>query len=197
MNDDDRDGERVVRCPVEGCDAEKLARGIHLHILRSSDAAHGDQGEYPDGVTLDNLEEVGRESVDVDYPESRASESVSRRCPYCRQHFSGKNGVLIHLGQLAGRKNHPEGASELHEPEDFAVIRLDEDENVISVVKNAPVVYSGDPDEMNESDGKEAFATFSREQMDHLYRVISDAGVEDERVKTMLQRPYIDHRNRE
>jgi len=27
--------ERTVICPVEGCDAEKLARGMHLHVLHS------------------------------------------------------------------------------------------------------------------------------------------------------------------
>lgn len=134
MSDDDSDGERVVRCPVEGCNAEKLARGIHLHILRSVGDGHGDQGEYPEGVTLDDLEEVGREEVDVDYPDERASESVARICPYCQTPFKGKNGVLIHLGQMAGRKNHPENASEVHESTDFPVVELDADENIVSVV---------------------------------------------------------------
>jgi len=38
MSEDDRDGERgerVVRCPVEGCDAEHPSRGLHLHLMRS------------------------------------------------------------------------------------------------------------------------------------------------------------------
>ena len=195
MTDDDRDGERVVRCPVEGCDAEKLARGMHLHILRSSDAAHGDQGEYPGGVDLDNLEEVGRESVDVDYPESRASESVSRRCPYCRQHFSGKNGVLIHLGQMSGRGNHPEGASELHEPEDFAVIQLDED--VVGVVE--PV--SDDHDKESREDGQDSevppSASFTKEEIAYIYEVMSEADIDDEDLRMLLQQKFLQTLDRE
>lgn len=193
MSDDDRDGERVVRCPVEGCEAEKLARGMHLHILRSSDAAHGDQGGYPEGVDLDNLEEVGRESVDVDYPESRASESVSRSCPYCRQHFSGKNGVLIHLGQMSGRKEHPEGASELHEPEDFAVVRLDEDENVVGVVEP---VSDGHREDGRHSEVPPS-ASFTKEEIAYVYKVMSEADVDDEDLRMLLQRKFLQSLNRE
>lgn len=196
MSGDNRDGERVVRCPVEGCTAEKLARGMHLHIMRSSDSAHGEQGEYPDGVTLENLEEVGRQSVAIDYPDERESESVVRLCPYCRQYFSGKNGVLIHLGQVAGRKNHPVGASALHEPADFPMVELDENENITSIVKN-PTEGKETGNCGDGGDSEEAFATFSRDEMDYLYQTLSAAGVTDERVKMMLQRPYIDPLNTE
>jgi len=197
MTEDNREkhGERVVACPVEGCDATPLARGINLHILRSSGSDHGEQGEFPDGVDLEDLREVGREEVAVDYPEERESESVARLCPYCRQHFSGKNGVLIHLGQMSGRKNHPPEASALHEPEDFPVVELDEDENITSVVSNPRNV---DRENIGDEEaGEEAFATFSRAQMDYIYQAISEAGVKDERVKMILQRPYIDHLDRE
>jgi len=43
--------------------------------------------------------------------------------------------VLIHLGQVEGRKNHPANASEVHEPGDFPVVELDEAENVVAVVE--------------------------------------------------------------
>jgi hypothetical protein len=195
MTEDNREerGERVVACPVEGCDATPLARGVNLHILRSSGGGHGEQGDFPDDVSLDDLEEIGRKEVSVNYPDDRESESRARLCPYCRQHFSGKSGVQIHLGQMSGRKNHPPEASALHDPEDFPVVELDEDENITSVVSNPRDVdreNTGD-----EADGEEAFTTFSRTQMDYLYQTLSAAGVKDERVKMMLQRPYIDPLN--
>jgi hypothetical protein len=191
-------GEKVVRCPVDGCDAEHPTRGLHLHLMRSVGEGHGPQGEYPD-IDVEDLEEVGRKTVDVDYPDERDSESVARLCPYCEKPFKGKNGVLIHLGLVEGRKNHPKGASAVHEPTDFPVVELDDDENIISVVSNP---RAGEEAEYRENAGDggddgEAFATFSRAQMDYLYQAISEAGVEDEQVKMMLQRPYIEHTSHE
>jgi peptide subunit release factor 1 (eRF1) len=112
-----------------------LTRGLHLHVLRKNDETHGPQGEAPPGLHVDNAETVGSRPVEVDYPEERASEDVARLCPYCQTPFKGKNGVLIHLGQVAGRKNHPGNASVVHEPSDFPVVELDEDENVVAVVE--------------------------------------------------------------
>ena len=143
-----RNDERVVRCPVDGCDAEVLARGINLHILRSRGNGHGPQGEVPDCISLDHLETVGAREVELNYPEERRVESVARLCPYCGKPFKGKHGVLIHLGQIKGRKNHPHNASEIHQPEDFPVVELDENNNVIAVVEGESPSSSGiDPHE--------------------------------------------------
>jgi uncharacterized C2H2 Zn-finger protein len=197
MTDDDRDGERVVRCPVEGCHAEKLARGMHLHILRSSDAAHGEQGEIPAGVTLDNLEEVGRESVDIDYPESRASESVARMCPYCSSPFKGKGGVMRHLGLVEGRKDHPPNANALHEPEDFVKVRLDKDDNVVGVVESV----SDDHDEVNREDGQDGevppSVSFTKEEIAYIYEVMSEADIDDEDLRMLLQQKFLQTLDRE
>ncbi|SFC63269.1 hypothetical protein SAMN05444422_112107 [Halobiforma haloterrestris] len=126
--------ERTVKCPVEGCDEEVLARGIHLHVRQSADDGHGPQGEVPDGVTFDGLETVGSQSVRMKYPTERDSEEVARLCPYCSEVFTGKEGVRIHLGQTAGRKNHPPNANELHEPEDFPQVTVDAHGNVEGVL---------------------------------------------------------------
>ena len=130
-----RNAEKVVKCPVDGCEAEKLSRGMHLHVLRSAGNGHGPQGDVPEHLDCENLEEVGTQEVEVNYPEERKTESVARLCPYCETPFKGKNGVLIHLGQVEGRKNHPTNASEVHEPGDFPVVELDEGENVVAVVE--------------------------------------------------------------
>ncbi|PAU79744.1 hypothetical protein CK500_16035 [Halorubrum salipaludis] len=141
MTDDEghRNDERTVNCPVDGCEDEVLARGINLHVRRSAGNGHGEQGEVPAGISFDDLETVGSEPVEMNYPEERDTERVARLCPYCGTSFVGKQGVLIHLGQVAGRKNHPEGAADYHRPEDFPRVRVDEEENITAVIEQEPV----------------------------------------------------------
>lgn len=129
--------EPTVRCPVEECDAERLSRGIYLHVRQSAGGGHGPQGEVPEHLDLDNLEVVGSKHVEVNYPEERVVEAVARLCPYCQRPYRGKHGVLIHLGQMAGRKDHPKNASEVHKPEDFPVVELDENDNIVAVVEGS------------------------------------------------------------
>jgi hypothetical protein len=131
-----RNDERTVRCPVEGCDATPLARGINLHVRRSSGNGHGSQGEIPEGVDFENLESVGTESVEMDYPEERDSEQTARLCPYCERPFNGRNGVLIHLGQVAGRKDHPENAAAELADTEFPAVLVDEHGNITREERN-------------------------------------------------------------
>lgn len=134
--------ERTVVCPVEGCDETPLARGVHLHVMRSDGNGHGPQGDVPPHITFDNLETAGSRQVSMNYPEHRETEHVARLCPYCERPFRGKHGVMIHLGQTAGRKNHPENPRELHDPDDFAVVHVDDNENVVEVVEDGAVLPS-------------------------------------------------------
>lgn len=127
--------ERTVRCPVEGCDYEGLARSLHLHVRQSSGDGHGPHGDIPDHIDLQSAETVGTQKVDMDYPETREVENVARQCPFCGMVFNGKHGVLIHIGQTEGKKNHPDDAGEQVEIEDLPVVELDEDENIINVVE--------------------------------------------------------------
>jgi hypothetical protein len=78
--------ERTVRCPVDGCDATPLARGINLHINRSSGGGHGPAGEVPSDISLDNLETVGEREVEMDYPEERDNETHARLSPTVVRH---------------------------------------------------------------------------------------------------------------
>jgi len=127
--------ERTVKCPVEGCGAEKLARGIHLHVRQSKGDSHGSQGEIPDDVDFQDLDTVGTRDVSMDYPETRRTEQVGRLCPYCERSFQGKHGVMIHLGRVAGKKNHPENPKEKHDPDDFPIVKVDENGNIVDVVE--------------------------------------------------------------
>lgn len=197
-NDRKEHGERVVRCPIEGCEAEHPSRGIHLHMMRSVGEGHGEQGDYPE-VNTDDLTEVGRETVNVDYPDERESESVARLCPYCRQPFSGKEGVMIHLGLVAGRKGHPENASGVHDSDDFPEAERDADENAIAVLNSgATSTYTGSAEQLDEEvEGEEPYMTLTKSQVNRLYAALSKVEVEDPEVERMLQRAYLDQKNRE
>lgn len=147
-NDSSPNEERVVRCPAEGCDAEVLARGLHLHVMRKDDNAHGPSGDVPDGLDAAHAETVGSRPVDVDYPDDRESEKVMRQCLYCRNVYRGKQGIAIHFGQVVGRKNHPKERDAFVDPEDCAVVTVDENENVLSVIDEEDPAHSdADSDE--------------------------------------------------
>lgn len=133
--------ERTVHCPVEGCDATPLARGAHLHVMRSSGDGHGPQGEIPEGMTFDDLETAGTREVSMDYPEHRETERVSRLCPYCKEPFRGKHGVLIHLGQKKDEQ-HPRPVPDDLDPESFAIARVDKHDNVIDIVEDGELMPS-------------------------------------------------------
>jgi len=121
--------------------------------MRSSGNGHGSQNELPEGIDLDSAETVGSREVEMDYPEERDSEQVARLCPYCERPFRGKHGVMIHLGQVAGRKNHPEDAPKRHEPDDFAIVHVDENENVVEVVEESTSMPSTERRQEAEAEG--------------------------------------------
>lgn len=120
---DQESSETVVKCPVNGCDAEKLSRGIYLHVRQSKGSGHGSQGEIPTGLNLDNLEIAGTQDVTMDYPDTRKTETVGRKCPYCDEIFKGKRGVMVHLGRAAGDNQHPKNPKQHHDGTEFETIR--------------------------------------------------------------------------
>jgi hypothetical protein len=58
---------------------------------------------------------------------------------------------MIHLGQTAGRKNHPEDASEKHDPEDFSIVHVDDNENVVEVVNEGTSMPSTERRQENDT----------------------------------------------
>jgi len=162
-------GEQTVRCPVEGGEAETLARGLHLHVMRSVGDGHGPQNEIPDDINLDAAEAVGTESVEMDYPETHETESVHRLCPYCERPFEGKQGVMIHLGQTAGRKNHPENPKELHDATEFAIVHVDENDNVVELLEEGDQTAMPSTQRRRESSQKDGVEPESiRAHVEHL-----------------------------
>lgn len=134
--------ENVVKCPVEGCSHTGLSRGMHLHVRQSSGNGHGPNGDVPEHLSFDNLEVVGTQEVEMNYPSERDVEDVARLCPFCRRPFSGYQGVMIHLGQMEGKENHPEDSSEQVEKDDCPVAHVDENRNVIEIVEEGSLMPS-------------------------------------------------------
>lgn len=180
--------ERRVNCPVNGCDETPLARGVNLHVLRSAGGGHGPQGEVPAHISFDDLETVGTGRVAMDYPEERNNEQVARLCPYCEQPFRGKHGVMIHLGQVAGRKNHPEDAPKQHEPDDFAIVQLDDQENIVEVVEDAPAMPSTVKRRQSSIGRTPSVHDVDPEQVENLVGYLRDKGLDEEadRAEQML-----------
>lgn len=137
-----RNDETVVKCPVDGCNAEKLSRAIHLHVRQSSGNGHGPHGDVPESLDMENLEKVGTQTVEMDYPEDREVDNVARLCPVCGKAFNGFRGVQIHLGQVQGRGVHSDDAPEKYEKDDFPIAEVDEDMNVINIVEEAQLMPS-------------------------------------------------------
>lgn len=163
---DHKNDERTVRCPVDGCEATPLARGINLHIMRSSGDGHGPQGDVPEHINLDNLESVGEREVEMDYPEERNNEKYARLCPYCSQTFAGVQGLMIHLGQTAGRKNHPANPKDRHEPGDYPRVEVDGQGNVQQIA---------DIGDIGDVDSEKGTVPTAR-----VFRLIADLIVDDE-----------------
>lgn len=140
MGTDQKNSENIVKCPVEDCNYEGLSRGIHLHIRQSSDEKHGPNGEVPDNIDLSNMEVVGKESVDVNYPDKRNVEDVVRLCPFCGRAFNGFHGIKIHLGQKKGQGVHPEDID--IEKNDCPIAHVDQDMNVVEIVEENSLMPS-------------------------------------------------------
>lgn len=135
-----RSSETVVKCPVEGCDEEKLSRGIYLHVRQSKGGGHGSQGEIPTGLNLDNLETAGTQEVSMDYPDTRKTESIRRECPYCKEVFRGKRGAMVHLGRVAGEGEHPEHPKLKHDGSDFDIVRTDNSGSVVNRIESGTML---------------------------------------------------------
>ena len=173
-----QNNESVVKCPVDGCSEEKLARGIHLHVRQSSDAGHGIHGDIPDNLNFDDLTEVGTQSVKMDYPSEQTMDDVVRLCPYCGNAFKGYRGLKIHLGQKQGQGVHPDDATDITK-EDTPVAHVDEDMNVIEIVEEGKMMpstkrrISGD-DSVPIEDVQELVRTLEGEGKDDFAQRIKD-----------------------
>lgn len=71
---------------------------------------------------------------------------VARFCPYCERPFTGENGILSHLEQVAGQENHPEDIAETHAADDFPRVKLTEQGNIRRVLDETGDIGTVDAD---------------------------------------------------
>lgn len=133
-----RNPEDRVECPVESCDEEPLARGLFMHVFQTDDPdeeGHWPRYETPPDFDLEEIKVAGKDEVEMNYPDTVELEDVHYLDTYTGEAYEGKRGLMIHLGQMEGRKNFPEDVTDRHEAEDFPIVEVDEDGRVTNVVK--------------------------------------------------------------
>jgi hypothetical protein len=153
--------EKKVRCPVEGCDAEPLRRGLFLHIFNTDDPegeGHGPRHTVPDSIDVDKLTGAGVRRVNINYPEHQNLDTDTKYLDtYTGKVYNGKRGLMVHLGQVAGKNNIPENVTSLHDADDFPIVEVDDDGNITEVIKgpegNVPPIEPYLPWTHNRIDG--------------------------------------------
>jgi len=89
---------------------------------------------------------------------------------------------MIHLGATRGRKNHPEDGPERHDLNGFPIARVDENENVIEIVKEGEGKLP-----TNNSSSDDTEREVSKEAVREHIRDLRDRGL-DEEAKLARQR---------
>ena len=131
--------EEKVKCPIQGCGKEVSARGLNMHVFHTNDPEG--KGYYPKGETppdfdpSGNIEVVGQEEVEMDYPDEINLDDKEYLDTYTGKAYQGKRGLMIHLGQMAGKHNIPENVQERHDAEEFPLVETDEEGNITTVIR--------------------------------------------------------------
>jgi hypothetical protein len=129
--------EDTVICPIKGCNEEVLSRGLFMHIFHTNDSdgeGHYPKGEIPPEIDKEEIKVTGQKEVEMDYPDEQDLEDALYLDTYTGKAYKGKRGLMIHLGQLAGRDNIPEDVTERHRVENFPVVEVDNDGNITEVL---------------------------------------------------------------
>lgn len=132
--------EDVAKCPVDGCFAEPPKRGLFMHIFQSDDSPgekHGERFSVPDDIDVSEIKVSGTERIEMEYPDRQDIEEARYLDTYTGKAYQGKRGLMVHLGQTAGRNNIPEDVTDRHDGGDFPIVEIDEDGNVTEVIKEA------------------------------------------------------------
>jgi hypothetical protein len=125
-------------CPV--CGEEVLKRGMFMHIFQSDDPdgeGHYPRFEVPPDIDVEEIKVSDTEEVDMEYPGRQDLEDAHYLDTYTGKAYEGKRGLMVHLGQMAGRENIPVNVTAKHDADDFPIVEIDDDGNVEEVIKEA------------------------------------------------------------
>jgi len=127
--------EQRVKCPVDGCEETPWKRGLFIHVYQTDGDGHGERHSVPDWLDLEDVEVVSTEETDYDYPDEQDLGNEMRLDTYTGRVFEGKRGIMVHLGRAAGKNNIPEDVTDRHDAGDFPIVEVDDDGNILRVVK--------------------------------------------------------------
>jgi hypothetical protein len=153
--------EDMVECPVKGCNETVVQRGLYMHIFQTDDPpgeGHYPRFEEPPYLDMEDVKITGEtQEVPYDFPETvDLEEDTYYLDTYTGKAYQGKRGLMIHLGQMAGRENIPDNVTDRHDAEDFPIVDIDDDGNITEVYREekgtvpplAPYLpWYDDPDE--------------------------------------------------
>ncbi len=121
------DGEPQKDCPL--CGKTVHAKGLHTHVMQSSDEIHGKFREVPEGFDSSSVKTVNKKST-VDFKQSKSSGTSRKRlylCNWCNEILKGERGYKIHVSKCSGDVLHPDDAS--IEDQQYSTIACDDDYN--------------------------------------------------------------------
>ena len=77
-----------------------------MHIYQTNDpegVGHYPRGQLPSDIDEEKIKVTGKSDVELDYPETQDLETVHYLDTYTGKAYEGKRGLMIHLGQMAGK----------------------------------------------------------------------------------------------
>jgi hypothetical protein len=81
---------------------------------------------------------------------------------------------MIHLGQLSGRKNHPKNPRDKHDIDDFPVVHVDDQDNIVEVVDSDATMPSTERRKKDEGKGP------SRSDIEQHIKQLREQGLDDQ-----------------
>lgn len=130
--------EDTAECPV--CAKEVPKRGLFMHIFQSDDPDgkdHYPRFEVPPNIDIEDVKVTGKTEVGMQYPDKQNLEEVYYLDTYTGKAYEGKRGLMVHLGQQAGKNNIPDDVTDRHDADDFPIVDIDKDGNVTEIIKEA------------------------------------------------------------
>jgi hypothetical protein len=109
-----------------------------MHIFQTNDIegqGHHPRGEIPEYISEEEIKVTGKSEVEMDYPEIQDLSEAMYLDTYTGKAYQGRRGLMVHLGQRAGKDNIPEDVTKRHEPDDFPIVKVDDDGNITEVIK--------------------------------------------------------------
>ena len=106
-----------------------------MHIYQTDGKGHGTREVVPDTIDIEDITIDGSSSDATDFSDKQAIENARRLDTYTGRTFDGVRGIMIHLGQKAGENNIPEDVTDIHDGQDFPIVKVDDFGNIVELIQ--------------------------------------------------------------